>query len=100
MSEVLKRPAAKQDVIEQADYLAQDSLEAAYEFLVATEETFLQLSRFPKIGKKKMRSKAFTSVRQFPVKGFEQHLIFYRPIKGGIEILRVLHSARDFEQIL
>ena len=100
MSYVLKRPAAKQDVIEQADYLAQESLEAAYDFLVATEETFLQLSRFPQIGKKKVKSKVFANVRQFPVKGFEQHLIFYRPVSGGIEILRVLHSARDIERIL
>ena len=100
MSLVLKRPAAKQDLIEQADFIAQENLQAAYDFLVAAEETFTQLSRFPQMGKKRLKTKLFANVRQFPIKGFEQHLVFYRPIEEGIEILRVLHSARDIEQIV
>jgi toxin ParE1/3/4 len=34
------------------------------------------------------------------VKGFEKHLIFYRQRETGIEIVRVLHAARDVEAIL
>jgi len=29
------------------------------------------------------------------VKDFPKHLIFYRPIKDGVEVIRVLHSSRD-----
>jgi toxin ParE1/3/4 len=38
--------------------------------------------------------------RHFPVDRFRKYLIFYRPIEGGIELLRVLHGARNLEQLL
>ena len=31
---------------------------------------------------------------------FRKYLVFYRPIKGGVEILHVFHSARDITAIL
>ncbi len=101
MTRIIKRPAAKQDLIEQADFIAQDNLEAALRFLDSVEKTFAQLARHPRIGKsRKVRSAVFANVRQFPVTGFEKYLVFYRPIKGGIEVLRVLHGARDLNLII
>jgi len=29
------------------------------------------------------------------VKGFPTNLIFYRPMRDGVEVIRVLHSSRD-----
>lgn len=101
MSRILKRRVAKTDLIEQADFIAQDNLEAALRFLEAAENTFGQLARLPLVGRsRKVKSRIFANVRQFPISGFEKHLVFYRPIKGGIEVLRVLHSARDLNRIL
>jgi toxin ParE1/3/4 len=101
MIRLIKRPAAKQDLIEQADYIAQDNLEDALRFLAAAEKTFAQLAKLPRMGKsRKVKSRVFPDVRQFPITGFERHLVFYRPIRGGIEVLRVLHSARDLNRIL
>lgn len=34
------------------------------------------------------------------VEGFEKHLTFYRPSVDGIEVVRVLHQARDIDQVL
>ena len=31
------------------------------------------------------------------MKGFTSHLIFYRPARNGVEIVRVIHGARDIE---
>jgi len=31
---------------------------------------------------------------------FRKYLVFYRPISGGIEVLHVLHGARDIAGIL
>ena len=45
MTRIIKRPAAKQDLIEQADFIAQDNLEAALRFLDSAEKTFAQLAR-------------------------------------------------------
>jgi len=39
-------------------------------------------------------------VRRFRVAGFPNHLIFYREIEGGIEVVRVLHGARDLPSVL
>ena len=37
-------------------------------------------------------------VRFWIVSGFPNHLIFYRPITGGVEVIRVIHGARDLEK--
>ena len=34
------------------------------------------------------------------VQRFDQHLIFYRPVAEGIEVIRVLHSSRDLAAVL
>ena len=39
-------------------------------------------------------------LRVWRIDGFPNHLIFYRPIEGGIEIIRVLHGARDIDAVL
>ncbi len=36
----------------------------------------------------------------WPIRGFENYLVFYRPIEEGIEVTRVLHGARDIRGIL
>jgi toxin ParE1/3/4 len=33
------------------------------------------------------------------VKDFEKYLIFYRPQKDGIDVLRIIHGARDIEEL-
>jgi len=35
----------------------------------------------------------------WPIKGFKNYLIFYRPIEQGVEIVRVLHGARDMPSV-
>ncbi|MCM2407660.1 hypothetical protein ACOWPH_25525 [Anabaena sp. PCC 7938] len=39
-------------------------------------------------------------LRKWAVKGFEKHLIFYLQRDEYIEIVRLIHSARDISQIL
>ena len=39
-------------------------------------------------------------IRVWRVKGFPRHLIFYRTIEGDVEIVRVLHGARDLPSLL
>jgi plasmid stabilization system protein ParE len=34
------------------------------------------------------------------VRGFEKHLIFYRPVKDGTEVIRVLHASCDLAAVL
>ena len=38
-------------------------------------------------------------MRMWPVPGFKNYLIFYRATETELEVLRVLHGARDIESL-
>jgi hypothetical protein len=38
-------------------------------------------------------------LRVWPIRRFRSFLIYYRPIRNGIEVVRVLHAAQDAERI-
>jgi toxin ParE1/3/4 len=100
-SKIIIRAAAARDLAEQADYLAERSLEAALRFLDAVAETFRDLASMPEMGSpRQVRNPALAGLRKWRIRGFEDYLIFYRPIGNGIEVLRVLHAARDIDAIL
>ena len=42
----------------------------------------------------------YADLRYFPVTRHRKFLAFYRPLPDGIEVLRVLHGARDVAGIL
>jgi toxin ParE1/3/4 len=97
---VQKTTQAKADLIEIADYIAVDNPEAAERFLDAAEAAFAQLAALPSIGQAVPFSSALAQgIRVWRVEGFERYLIFYRPVGLGIEVVRVLHTARDFPSI-
>lgn len=55
----------------------------------------------PGIGSlREITNPAMTGVRSWPIRGFSGYLIFYRPTSDGIEVIRVLHGARDLDTIL
>jgi toxin ParE1/3/4 len=39
-------------------------------------------------------------MRFWPVTGFRNYLVFYFPLSDGVEIVRVLHAARDWTRVL
>ena len=99
---ILKKPLARFDLIEQADYFEQASgIEKAEQFLVAAEKTFHQLALMPLMGSPcPCHNPSLSDLRQWRIKGFEKHLIFYLPLPDGIDVLRMLHSSQDIEAIL
>lgn len=99
MGEVRKRPRVIQDLIELATYISEDNLDVSDRFLLAAEETFKQLGKMPRIGKLcEFSHLNLSGIRQQSIKGFRKYLIFYREINSDIEILRVIHGARDIEE--
>jgi len=96
------RPKVSEDLDEQAFYLANEaSAEIGHRFLIAAHETFNLLVTQPEMGwHPRLRHPSLTSLRVFRISGFERMLILYRPIKDGVEIIRVIHGSRDIERIL
>ena len=100
MREIYKRPQVIRDLIDVATYIALENLDASDSFLRAAEETFKQLAQIPGIGKKcQFTNTQLVDLRQQAIKGFRKYLVFYRPTASGIEIVRVIHGARDLAAI-
>ena len=98
--EIFKRPQAERDIEECFVYIAEDNIDKGVTFLVAVEEAIEQLARFPLLGKERQFSdKRFQNMRMWKVKNFENYLIFYMVADDLIEIVRVLHSSRDIEDL-
>jgi toxin ParE1/3/4 len=98
---VVIRPAARRDLVEQSEHIANDSPTAAFRFLEAASDAFDLLGGFPEIGRiRRFLHPKLSGVRSWPIKGFEKHVIFYRDWESRIDILRVIHSARDLPRIL
>ena len=92
----LLRATAVNDLDELATCIQKDSPQAAIRFLEAAQETFAVLARTPALGGLfESRNPHFSGMRTWQVKGFRNILIFYRPVAGVVEIIRVLHGARD-----
>jgi toxin ParE1/3/4 len=69
--------------------------EVATRFIDAVEEALQRLEEFPYIG----RARHFRQpgLRSWMIPGFRRWLIFFLPIKDGIRVYRVIHSAMDLE---
>ena len=96
------RPAAERDLDDLAAYLAQEAgLETALRFYDAVAATFEQIARSPGLGEIwKSTDRRLVGLRVRRTEGFSNHLVFYRPAPDGIEVVRVLHGARDADRVL
>ena len=102
MARVLKREAAKRDLIAQWVWYAENaSTEIADRFLRAADTTLNLLATQPEIGIPFfIRKPELQGMRRFPVSGgFEKILLFYFPLQDGIDLARVVHGSRDLAQI-
>ena len=69
---------------------------AAVRFVDADEGAFERLSTTPEVGaRRQVENPRFAGLRMWPVPGFKNYLIFYRMRPERVEVLRVLHGARD-----
>jgi len=98
---VTQRPGARIDLLEQFVYFgAEESIDLAERYFAAVDETCAILLKQPHIGGPYDSSiPELAGMRRIPVKGFGNYLIFYPPHSGGIDIVRVIHGARDIENL-
>lgn len=94
MAELRITPRAREDLIEIWSYIADDSVTNADTFIDRLYEAIESLGRHP--GSGRQREELAPGIQSFP---FGRYMIFYRVVTNSIEIARVLHGARDIENI-
>jgi toxin ParE1/3/4 len=99
---VSQRRQARQDILELVTYIAADNPKAAaalydaYERILATT-----LASTPDVGRPYASSDSrLQGVRAIAIGRFRNYLIFYRRTRDEVEVLRVLHGARDIRSVL
>ena len=90
MSEVHISRQAHADLDAIWDYVAQRNVQAADRLIKKIAKKYDTLSLFPEIGT--AYEELAPRLRGFVV---GKYVIYYRPLENGVEIIRVLHGARD-----
>lgn len=94
MPQVTRRPLAETDILEIWDSIADDSLAAADRWADHLDEQVRVLATQPMMGR--ARDELAPGVRSFP---FGRYVVFYVPLDDGIDVVRVLHGARDIDAV-
>jgi toxin ParE1/3/4 len=94
---VIRRPAAKRDLIEHFVFLGEEAgLGAGERFMEAVKRSFERLRRTPAIGSPcEFLNPVWAELRRWPSIGFSDYPVFYRYRASDVEIVRVLHGSRD-----
>jgi toxin ParE1/3/4 len=93
---VVRSRQAASDLAEIARYIANDDPIAAHRWLDEMHELFGLISTQPEIGEELMTSR-HGQIRRHT---FRAYVIYYQAIPSGIEVLRVVHGARDHRGLI
>ena len=87
-------PQASQDLYDIADYIARQSPRAAAQLVDTIQQKCQFLADFPDSGTS--CAELADQLRSFAVGNY---VIYYRPVGDRIDIIRVLHGARDISKL-
>ena len=94
MARITRRPLAAADILDIWCHIAEDSFEQADRWVDKLDEKFGLIATQPLMGR--AIAELAADLRSFP---FGRYVIFYAPIEDGIDVVRVLHSARDIDAV-
>ena len=95
MARIVRRPRARQDLIEIWRYIADDFGEPrADRYLRRLNDVISYLAQQPLMGRKR------PEIREEGIRSFaaEAHVVFYMALEDGIEVVRVIHGSQDLER--
>lgn len=92
MPRIRQRPQVQLDLADIWDYIADDSVQSADRLLDQIAAKLGLLAENPLLGR--AREELMPRLRSFPM---GHYVIFYMPQDDGIEVVRVLHGARDIQ---
>ena len=96
MKRYVLTPSAKRDVNDIWDYIANDNIEAADRVLNALESAMVKLAKNPGAGhwREELADKRHRFLLVY------SYLIVYRQEAKPLQVVRVLHAARDVQSVL
>lgn len=95
MRQILFTPLATEDLQEIWVYLVENAdNQTANKFLSAVKKKCETLAEFPEMGR--VRHEYLLNLRSF---SFGNYIIFYLLLDDGVEVLRIVHSSRDIQQV-
>ena len=96
MARIVERPKARQELEDIACYIGKHRPSGARRFLTAAQKIYQMLAVMPAMGSLwEPEDPHFAGVRFFAIPRYPKYVIFYRPLADGVEILHILHGARD-----
>ena len=92
---------AAEDLAEACRQLDEDSPDASRQLLDAVQDALDLLRSNPVAGRlRAFRAPMAEGIRSWAIPGFEDWLLFYRPIASEIEVVRLIHGTRDMPGLL
>ncbi|MCW0219471.1 MAG: type II toxin-antitoxin system RelE/ParE family toxin [Prosthecobacter sp.] len=96
MKAVVFNPVAVNDLEDLTSYIAQDNSIAAEAVRQSILDTAERLALHPSLGMRpRFSSPRFAGIRFLPAYPYPMYLLFYRELNSEIEVLRILHGARN-----
>jgi toxin ParE1/3/4 len=95
MRKIIKSPLAWQDQIDIWNFIAQNNPVAADKVISKLDKICFKLLEYPELGM--LHEELGTKIRSISAGNY---VIFYRPSSDAIQIIRILHGARDIREIL
>jgi toxin ParE1/3/4 len=101
MARIVERPEARRELEDIAVHIGTHRPSAARRFLATAQKLYATLAAMPALGSLwEPENPRFAGVRYFPIPRYPNYVIFYRPLSDGVEILHILHGARDLGPLL
>lgn len=101
MSEIRLRPGARHDLVQAVAFLASRSERTARRFRAEAEATIARLASRPGLGARyDPDDPGLSELRLFPIARYPAYLVFYLALSDGVDVVRVLHGARDLPALL
>jgi toxin ParE1/3/4 len=95
VARIVRRPRARQDLIEIWRYIADDSGEPrADKYLRRLNDVITYVAQQPLMGR------ARPEIQEEGIRSFvaESHVLFYIALLDGMELVRVIHGSQDLEK--
>jgi toxin ParE1/3/4 len=98
---IVLQPQAERDITLQTAWLIREAgFDVADRFVAAVARTAELVLATPGMGApRSYRNPRLAGVRMVPVRDFARYLLFYRPAGDRVNVVRLLHGARDLEAL-